>query len=172
MSAKQKELFLFLRISAKNAIFAESFKEDQEMKTNRILLTLFLLLSVACASNAQYIRSTTNSIILRVDNDGTVRRSNNSIIARIDRNGYIKSPNNRPLLKMESDGHFRMPNNRLIGQIDSYGYVRNINNSMLGKVSDDGVVRDKNNHILGYAQGVPRNFAAVYFFFNCLEDQF
>lgn len=37
---------------------------------------------------------------------------------------------------------------------------------LLGRVNDDGTVRDSNNHLQGYAKGVPKKYAALYFFFS------
>ena len=48
----------------------------------------------------------------------------------------------------------------------SKGIVRNSNYQYTGKIEDDGTVRDKNNQLIGYASGVPKTFAAIYFFFH------
>ena len=60
----------------------------------------------------------------------------------------------------------RNANNSSIGKIESDGTVRNSNNSLLGRVYDDGTVRDSNSHCIGYAKGVPRSYAALFFFFS------
>ena len=44
--------------------------------------------------------------------------------------------------------------------------MRNSNYQYTGKIEDDGTVRDKNNQLIGYASGVPKTFAAIYFFFH------
>ena len=56
-------------------------------------MALLLFCAVMCP--AQTIRNTNNSVVARIDTDGTVRNSNNSVVARINSNvdipaGYDK----------------------------------------------------------------------------------
>ena len=51
------------------------------------------------------------------------------------------------------------------GKVDSNGTVRNGNGSSIGKVESDGTVRNGNGSSIGKVSGVPKEWAAAYFFF-------
>ena len=132
------------------------------MSRNIVFFMLFMLCTALCP--AQMIRNSNQSVMAKVDADGTVRNSNNSVIARISGNGDIRDSNNHLLGRIGSSGDVRNSNNSYLGKIEGNGIVRNSNNSLLGKVERDGTVRDSNNHVIGYARGVPMRYAAVYFY--------
>ena len=72
----------------------------------------------------QYVRNSNNSVVAKIESDGTVRNSNSSVIGRFNSNGDIR----------DSNSH-------LLGKIGSSGDVRDSNNSYLGKVESDGTGR-------------------------------
>ena len=61
---------------------------------------------------------------------------------------------------------FLNSNNHVIAKIDSNGTLRDRNNSVCGRITFSGEVQDRNNHTLGHANGIPRHYAAVFFFFD------
>ena len=64
-------------------------------------LCIIGLLLMCCATLcAQTIRNSNNSVVARIENDGTVRNSNNSVVARISSSGDIRDSNNRFLGKI------------------------------------------------------------------------
>ena len=56
--------------------------------------------------------------------------------------------------------------NATLGKVESSGYVVDSSNRTLGKVLSDGTVVDSHNSTIGYARGVPKTYAAVFFFFD------
>ena len=78
----------------------------------------------------------------------------------------IRNANNSQVACIESNGTVRDRNNSTIGRIESNGTIRDRNNSSIGRIESDGTVRDRNNSSMGSAKGVPRTWAAVFFFFN------
>lgn len=50
--------------------------------------------------------------------------------------------------------------------MQSDGTVRDKSNMYVGKIDSDGTVRNGNGIIIGYAKGVPKTYAAVFFFFD------
>ena len=115
------------------------------MKRSYILLILLMLNTAICS--AQTIRNSDNSVIAKIDRDGTIRYGNNSVIIRIKNNGDIRDSNNHLLVKIGSNGD-----------------VRNNNNSYLVKVESYGTVRDSNNHTIVHAIGVSMKYTAVFSF--------
>lgn len=78
----------------------------------------------------------------------------------------IRTTSNHLVAKIDSDGSVRDPNNHLVCKINSDGSVRDPNNHLLGKIADNGDVRDPNNHLLGRAVGIPKTWAALFFFID------
>lgn len=78
----------------------------------------------------------------------------------------IRDRSNSYIGKIESDGTIRDRNNSYCGKFWSDGTIRDRNNSYVGKIESDGTVRDRNNSTMGTARGVPRHYAAAYFFFD------
>ena len=66
--------------------------------------------------------------------------------------------------KIESDDTIRNSNGSSIGKVDKDGTVRNSSGSSIGKVENDGTVRNGNGSSIGKVQGVPKEWAAAYFF--------
>jgi hypothetical protein len=69
------------------------------------------------------------------------------------------------LILIDRDGTIRNANGSSIGKVDSNGTVRNGNGSSIGKVESDGTVRNGNGSSIGKVSGVPKEWAAAYFFF-------
>ena len=136
--------------------------------TLKVVLTLVLLMVALGnqAGQAQTIRDKGNSMLVKVDSDGTVRNRSNSMVARIGSNGEIRDTSNRLLGKVSDDGTVRDSNNSYLGKIESDGTVRNRSNSRVGKIDHDGTVRNTSNSVIGHASGVPIQCAAIYFFFD------
>ena len=142
--------------------------ENQIRHTFKFALALVLILIAVGnqAGQAQTIRDNGNSMLVKIDSDGTVRNRSNSMVARICSNGEIRDTSNRLLGKVSDDGTVRDSNNSYLGKIESDGTVRDRNNSCMGRVYQDGTVRNNNNSTIGYAKDVPVRYAAIYFFFD------
>jgi hypothetical protein len=67
--------------------------------------------------------------------------------------------------KIESNGTVRNSSGSSIGKVDRDGVVRNGNGSQIGKIDTDGTVRNGNGSSIGKVYGVPKEWAAAYFFF-------
>ncbi|HEX4421574.1 MAG TPA: hypothetical protein VH165_26845 [Kofleriaceae bacterium] len=68
--------------------------------------------------------------------------------------GYIKS-----------DGTIENASHSTVGYIKSDGTVENSSHSTIGYIKSDGTVESSSHSTIGYARGVPREWAAVAFFF-------
>jgi len=53
--------------------------------------------------------------------------------------------------------------------VNKDGRIQDGSYRTIGYVKDDGTVQDGSYRTLGYAKGIPRNWAAVFFFFNRLQ---
>ena len=142
--------------------------ENPIRQTFKVVVALVLLMVAVGnqAGQAQAIRDKGNSMLVKIDSDGTVRNRSNSMVARIGSNGEIRDTSNRLLGKIDSDGSVRDSNNSYLGKIESDGTVRDRSNSRVGKIDLDGTVRNTSNSIIGHASGVPVRYAAIYFFFD------
>lgn len=142
--------------------------ESPVRHTFKVVLALVLIMVALCnqAGQAQTIRDKGNSMLVKIDSDGTVRNRSNSMVARIGSNGEIRDTSNRLLGKVSDDGTVRDSNNSYLGKIESDGTVRDRSNSRVGKIDHDGTVRNTSNSVIGHASGVPIQCAAIYFFFD------
>ena len=69
--------------------------------------------------------------------------------------GYIKS-----------DGTIQDRSYRTVGYVKDNGTIQDSSYRTVGYVKDDGTVQDRNYRTIGYAKGIPRKWAAFYFFFQ------
>ena len=115
---------------------------------------------------AQTVRNSSYSCIGKIDSDGTVRNSSYSMIGKIDSDGIIRNSSYSMIGKIDSDGTIRNSSYSMIGKVDRDGTVRNSSYSMIGKIDDDGTVRNSSYSMIGKAEGIKREWAAVWFFFN------
>ena len=51
------------------------------------------------------------------------------------------------------------------GKIESNGTVRNDRNQKIGKIESNGTVRNERNQQIGRVSGIPKEWAAAFFFF-------
>ena len=128
------------------------------------LAILLVVLFVGFSAYAQTVRSTSNHRLANVDQDGTFRDECNKFVFRICSDGSVRDNSNRMLGKVDTDGRVSDPCNNYLGKVCGDGTVRDDCNHMVGRVEDDGRVRDPQNHTLGYAKGVPKTWAALFFF--------
>jgi hypothetical protein len=69
----------------------------------------------------------------------------------------------------ESDGTIRNKDSNSIGKIESDGTIRDRDFNSIGKVESDGTIRDRDFNSIGYAKNIPKEWAAVVFFFFPFE---
>lgn len=76
--------------------------------------TLLLLMAVLFC-NAQSLRYSSNILIGKIDQNGTVRDSNNKMIGKYESDGDVRDRNNMHIGRVKSDGTVVDRNNMTIG---------------------------------------------------------
>ena len=66
---------------------------------------------------------------------------------------------------IDSNGTIRNRGGSSVGKIDSDGTVRDRGGSSIGKIDSDGTIRNRGGSSMGQARGVPKEWAAAWFFF-------
>lgn len=77
----------------------------------------------------------------------------------------MTNSNYQTVAHIKSDGTIQDSNYRTIGHIRDDGTVQDSNYRTLGHIKEDGTVQDSNYRTIGHAQGIPKAWAAWYFFF-------
>ena len=78
---------------------------------------------------------------------------------RITDSGY------RTVAYIKSDGTIQDGSYKTIGHIKSDGTIQNASYSTIGHVREDGTVLDSSYRTIGHAPGIPKAWAAWFFFF-------
>ena len=105
-------------------------------------------------------------VLPAVMNAQTLRNGSNAKVGTIESNGTVRNASNAKIGTIESNGTVRNASNAKVGTIESNGTVRNGSNAKIGTVESDGTVRNGSNTKIGTAQGVKRQWAAAFFFFD------
>ena len=131
------------------------------------VMALLMCFFVPQTASAWDLHNGSNSKVGAIDSDGTVRAANSAIIGKISSSGAVHNKSNSKVGQIESDGRIKGRNGSQVGKIDlSDGRVFNGSNSQIGKIDSSGTVYNGSNSRIGSARGVPRAWAAVFFFFN------
>jgi hypothetical protein len=68
-----------------------------------------------------------------------------------------------------TDGRIENSSRSTVGYVNSDGRVENSSRSTIGYVNEDGRVENASRSAIGYAAGIPREWAAVFYFFFTFE---
>ena len=71
----------------------------------------------------------------------------------------------KPVAEIKSDGTIQDASYRTIGHIKSDGTVQDGSYRVIGHIKDDGTIQDASYRTIGHARGIPKAWAAWYFFF-------
>lgn len=77
----------------------------------------------------------------------------------------VTDGNYATVANIRSDGTIQDAGYRTIGHIRDDGTVQDANYRTVGHIRDDGTVQDANYRTIGHAPGIPRAWAAWFFFF-------
>jgi hypothetical protein len=111
-----------------------------------------------------------NQNVGQITPTGEVRNERNQKIGQINSDGEIRNDRNQNIGKIMPDGEVRNDRNQKIGSVSSDGEVRNDRNQNIGKIMPDGEVRNDRNQRIGRAQGIKKEWAAVFFFFSFFKS--
>ena len=142
---------------------ANSLKKEK-MKALRILF-LVLVTMIMSAATAQTVYNSSGSSCGKIESNGTIRNSSGSSVGRFDSDGTIRNSSGSSIGKIDRDGTIRNSSGSSMGKIESNGTVRNSSGSSIGKIESDGTVRNSSGSSIGKAQGIPKEWAAAFFFF-------
>ncbi|NML22607.1 hypothetical protein HHL16_17120 [Pseudoflavitalea sp. G-6-1-2] len=111
------------------------------------MLLLLLMCSFMAGLHAQEIKSGSYQTMYRISSDGTIKNGSYNTV------GYIKN------------GTIKNKSYATIGYIKDDGSIKNSSYSTIGYVKKDGTVKNSSYSTIGYVSGVPKEWAAVIFFF-------
>lgn len=131
----------------------------------KLVFLLFFVLSHSVCFG-QDLRNSSKMLVGKIDANGIVRDYNNMTIGKIESDGDIRDRNSMLVGKIERNGTILDKNNMTIGKVESDGTVRDCYNMTMGRIEADGTVRNRNSLTIGYAKGIPKAYAAVFFFFG------
>jgi hypothetical protein len=132
-----------------------------------IMTFLFLSIPALCRAGERIMRNELNQFVGEISKDGIVR-NDITTIGMIKPDGTIRNTTTITG-KITADGSIRNDKNQLLGKIEADGTVRNDCNQVLGKIHSNGEVRNEYNQCLGVAQNIPKEWVAIFFFFDLFD---
>ena len=78
----------------------------------------------------------------------------------------IKNASYSIVAHIKDDGTVQDASYRIIGHIKDDGTIQDASYRIIGHIKDDGTVQDASYRTIGHADGIPRPWAAYYFFFS------
>ena len=140
------------------------------MKT--LMRNMILLAAVVAAfgtSNAvaQTLRDASYNIVGKIAPNGTVRNSEYGAVGFFNNDGTIANAKNKKVGSIDSKMQIFDKDGGRLGYVISNGSVFDNNDVLLGKIDiKSGLVTDSDGEKLGYANGIPIQRVAAYFFFD------
>ncbi|SEW32072.1 5-fold beta-flower protein [Chitinophaga arvensicola] len=132
-------------------------------------LALFLLLVVlAGLVKGQTIRSNNYGTIAKISSDGTIKNGSYVTIGYI-RDGKVQNSAHVTIGYVGSDGKVQDAGHSTVGYVKEDGKVVSSSYTTLGYIRKDGKVVNASYTTLGYAGSVPKEWAALIFFFFHFE---
>lgn len=128
-------------------------------------LLLLTFLASPLTAGAQTIEAGNHSTTGYVKADGTIEDSSHSTKGYIKKDGTIENASHSTIGYLKPDGTVENSSHGTVGYVKKDGTVENSSHSTIGYVKSDGTVEGPSHATIGYAKGVPREWAAVVFFF-------
>jgi hypothetical protein len=136
---------------------------SSEVAAMRWLFTAVVAILLVASAPAQDLRRD-GKVVGRVEADGDVRLGG-KVVGRFEKDGDVRV-DGKVLARIEKDGDIRI-GGKVAGRVEADGDVR-VGGKVVGRVEKDGDVR-QDGKVIGTAKGVPRERAAVLFFFGVFD---
>ena len=146
-----------------NKITKFGFHQCLSMK--KLLLFATTISLFATVSFAQTLKSGTYNTMGYIKPDGTIQSSSYSTMGYIKPDGRIQDNHYKTIGYIKDDGTIQNNNYSTIGYIKPNGTVQNSSYQTLGYIKENGTVQDQSYKTIGYANGIKKEWAAVYYFF-------
>ena len=140
------------------------------MKTlmrNMILLAAMVAAFGTSTTVAQTLRDASYNIVGKIAPNGTVRNSEYGAVGFFNNDGSIANAKNKKVGSVNGKMQIFDKDGSLIGYVNSDGSVFDGDSKLLGKIDiKSGKVANEDGETLGYANGIPIQRVAAYFFFD------
>lgn len=140
------------------------------MKTlmrNMILLAAMVAAFGTSTAVAQTLRDASYNIVGKIAPNGTVRNSEYGAVGFFNNDGSIANAKNKKVGSVNGKMQIFDKDGSLIGYVNSDGSVFDGDSKLLGKIDiKSGKVANGDGETLGYANGIPIQRVAAYFFFD------
>ncbi|MBQ6278684.1 MAG: hypothetical protein IJK68_03100 [Muribaculaceae bacterium] len=140
------------------------------MKTlmrNMILLAAMVAAFGTSTAVAQTLRDASYNIVGKIAPNGTVRNSEYGAVGFFNNDGSIANAKNKKVGSVNGKMQIFDKDGSLIGYVNSDGSVFDGDSKLLGKIDiKSGKVANEDGETLGYANGIPIQRVAAYFFFD------
>ena len=139
------------------------------MKTlmrNMILLAAMVAAFGTSTAVAQTLRDASYNYVGKIAPNGTVRNSEYGAVGFFNSDGTIANAKNKTVGRIDGKMQIFDKDSNLIGYVTSDGSVFDGDSKPLGKNDiKSGKVTDNDGETLGYANGIPIQRVAAYYFF-------
>ncbi len=146
-------------------VFAQGRKTTAIMRL--VLFSLCCLLTLI--GSAQRIENASRSTTGYINADGRIENASRSTVGYINSNGRIENASRSTIGYISYNGRIENSSRSTVGYVNKDGRVENSSRSTIGYVNSDGRVENSSRSTIGYAAGVPREWAAVFYFFFSFE---
>ena len=140
------------------------------MKTlmrNMILLAAMVAAFGTSTAVAQTLRDASYNIVGKIAPNGTVRNSEYGAVGFFNNDGSSANAKNKKVGSVNGKMQIFDKDGSLIGYVNSDGSVFDGDSKLLGKIDiKSGKVANEDGETLGYANGIPIQRVAAYFFFD------
>ncbi|MBR5639971.1 MAG: hypothetical protein IKW83_09435 [Muribaculaceae bacterium] len=140
------------------------------MKTltrNIIMVAVMLLAMGTSKAVAQDLRDANYNIVGKIAANGTVRNINYDPIGYFNADGTITNGKGKTVGRIDGKMQIFNKEGERIGYITSDGTVNNGESKLLGNIDiQSGKVASPTGEVLGYANGIPLQRVAAYYFFD------
>lgn len=135
------------------------------MKHLLLIITVALVSLFCCEAYAQKVRTAITRQSLTSNLMETIQDASYRTIGHIKSDGTVQDASYRTVGHLKNDGTFQNRSYSTIGHIRDDGTVQDGNYRTIGHIKDDGTIQDANYRTIGHARGIPKAWAAWYFFF-------
>lgn len=119
----------------------------------------------ALGLNAQVMLDSHYGTIGHIKSDGTIQDNHYSTIGHIKDDGTVQDEHYSTIGHIKSDGTIQDSHYSTIGYVKEDGTIQDSHYSTIGHIKDDGTVQDEHYSTIGHANGIPRTWTALFFFF-------
>lgn len=136
--------------------------------TKNIIMVAIMLLAMGTGSAlAQQLRDANYNIVGKIAANGTVRNNNYDPIGYFNNDGTIANGKGKTVGRIDAKMQIYNKEGERIGYITADGTVNNGESKLLGEIDiQSGKVTSPTGEVLGYANGIPLQRVAAYYFFD------